>query len=306
MADVAIGLGSYTETDVASASTCDIGAATTLKVRITGTTGITSFGTSANRIRFIRFAAALTLTHNGTSLILPTAANITTAAGDTCTAMSDASGNWRVTQYQLASGKALDVSDLLAKAGGTMTGALTISPAAGSNTLTVEANALSTILAKRSDAAAGGPRFEMRKSRGSLSSPGVVVLNDIAGSFRASAYDGAAFVDVVRIDMEMAEATPAAGVMGSRARIFINLTGTSTSAGAEMLRVDSAGWSMGGANPVVDANRHHQLRSYTVAGLPPATTAGQMIYVSNETGGAVPAFADGSNWRRVTDRAVVS
>jgi hypothetical protein len=31
-----------------------------------------------------------------------------------------------------------------------------------------------------------------------------------------------------------------------------------------------------------------------------------MIYVSDETGGSVMAFSDGSNWRRITDRAVVS
>jgi hypothetical protein len=31
-----------------------------------------------------------------------------------------------------------------------------------------------------------------------------------------------------------------------------------------------------------------------------------LIYVSDEVGGAVPAFSDGTNWRRVTDRAIVS
>jgi hypothetical protein len=31
-----------------------------------------------------------------------------------------------------------------------------------------------------------------------------------------------------------------------------------------------------------------------------------MIYVSDETGGAVMAFSDGTNWRRVTDRQIVS
>lgn len=49
------------------------------------------------------------------------------------------------------------------------------------------------------------------------------------------------------------------------------------------------------------------VKSYTVAGVPAANAAaGQIIYVSNETGGAVLAFSDGTNWRRVTDRAVVS
>lgn len=49
------------------------------------------------------------------------------------------------------------------------------------------------------------------------------------------------------------------------------------------------------------------LKSYTVVGLPAAASyTGHMVYVSNESGGAVPAFSDGTNWRRVTDRAIVS
>lgn len=48
--------------------------------------------------------------------------------------------------------------------------------------------------------------------------------------------------------------------------------------------------------------------SYTVAGVPSASTlgAGSTIYVSDESGGAVLAFSDGTDWRRVTDRAVIS
>jgi len=49
-----------------------------------------------------------------------------------------------------------------------------------------------------------------------------------------------------------------------------------------------------------------QLTAYVVASLPDATTAGGLIFVSDETGGAVPAFSDGTNWRRVTDRVIVS
>jgi hypothetical protein len=48
------------------------------------------------------------------------------------------------------------------------------------------------------------------------------------------------------------------------------------------------------------------LPSYTVAKAPSDGRAGQMIFVTNEAGGAVPAFHDGTNWRRVTDRAVIS
>lgn len=49
------------------------------------------------------------------------------------------------------------------------------------------------------------------------------------------------------------------------------------------------------------------LASYTVSTLPTASLwSGAIIYVSNESGGAQPAFSDGTNWRRFTDRAVVS
>lgn len=60
------------------------------------------------------------------------------------------------------------------------------------------------------------------------------------------------------------------------------------------------------ANTVITSERHQQLRSYTVGTLPSAATAAQLIYVSDETGGAVPAFSDGTNWRRVTDRNIVA
>ncbi len=46
--------------------------------------------------------------------------------------------------------------------------------------------------------------------------------------------------------------------------------------------------------------------SFTVATVPNAAQPGQMIYVSDETGGPVMAFSDGSNWRRITDRTIVS
>jgi hypothetical protein len=91
------------EVDVASAATTDISAANSSNIRITGTTTITSFGAALNGLRrHVRFAAALTLTHNATSLILPGGANITTAAGDTAISMSLGSGNWVVVNFTRA------------------------------------------------------------------------------------------------------------------------------------------------------------------------------------------------------------
>jgi hypothetical protein len=50
------------------------------------------------------------------------------------------------------------------------------------------------------------------------------------------------------------------------------------------------------------------LPSKTVAELAniSANPAGQFVYCSDDSGGSVPAFSDGTNWRRVTDRNIVS
>lgn len=47
--------------------------------------------------------------------------------------------------------------------------------------------------------------------------------------------------------------------------------------------------------------------TFAVADLPSASDWIRcLIYVSDELGGATVAFSDGTNWRRVQDRAVVS
>ena len=51
-----------------------------------------------------------------------------------------------------------------------------------------------------------------------------------------------------------------------------------------------------------------RLLSYTKTTLPSASGlgAGHLIYVTNDVGGAIPAFSDGTSWRRVSDRAVIA
>ena len=86
---------------IASASTTDLGTKDSTFLTVSGTTTITALGTvSAGIYKFIIFSGALTLTHNGTSLILPGAANITTVAGDTALFLSLGSGNWKCMFYQ--------------------------------------------------------------------------------------------------------------------------------------------------------------------------------------------------------------
>ena len=74
-------------TDIASATTTDIGAQTTNFLNVTGTTAITSFGTNYNGPKMLKFTGAVPITYDATTLVLPGAASITTAAGDTCIAV---------------------------------------------------------------------------------------------------------------------------------------------------------------------------------------------------------------------------
>jgi hypothetical protein len=88
------------QVSLASATTTNIGAAAANYLTVSGTTTITAFDTvQAGTERTLEFQGALTLTHNGTSLILPGAANIATAAGDVAIFRSEGSGNWRCVNY---------------------------------------------------------------------------------------------------------------------------------------------------------------------------------------------------------------
>lgn len=119
---------------LASAAIVDIGAATSSVISIGGTTTITGFGTIvAGARRTIRFTDAMLLTHNATSLILPTGASITAAANDTAEFLSLGGGNWFCLRYTTASGKALvkdfayDRSNIIgtvSQSGGVPTGAI--------------------------------------------------------------------------------------------------------------------------------------------------------------------------------------
>lgn len=86
--------------NVASATTTDLSTATGNLVHITGTTTITAFGTvTAGAVYYLIFDDALTVTHNGTSLICPGAKDIKTIAGARMIIVSEGSGNWRVLNY---------------------------------------------------------------------------------------------------------------------------------------------------------------------------------------------------------------
>lgn len=98
-------LSNTNEANVASASTTDIGGAASPRVQITSTNTIASLGTTKNAMRLARFAGALTMT-NGSTLVLPGAVDLLTAANDTALFTSDNTSTpvWRLASYLRANG----------------------------------------------------------------------------------------------------------------------------------------------------------------------------------------------------------
>jgi hypothetical protein len=94
---------------VASATTTDLCTSPQAAQTISGTTTIISFGSSCapGQIKFVTFLGVLTLTYDGTALIIPGGANVVTAAGDQAIVKALGGGNWQVVSYIPASGQAL-------------------------------------------------------------------------------------------------------------------------------------------------------------------------------------------------------
>lgn len=96
--------------DVASAAALNIGE-DGWYFHVTGTTTITSIEARlAGQEVTLHFTGALTLTHNATSLILQGGTNLTTAAGDVLTFVSEGSGNWREKSRRLAAAAGASLS----------------------------------------------------------------------------------------------------------------------------------------------------------------------------------------------------
>lgn len=97
--------------DIASATTIDVPSSGKYFV-VTGTTTIAGISDDWNgRVVVLKFSGVLQLTHSA-SFILPTSANITTAAGDCLIAVNESTGVWRVVVYQRADGSAFSIGQI--------------------------------------------------------------------------------------------------------------------------------------------------------------------------------------------------
>lgn len=196
----------------------------------------------------------------------------------------------------------------VAKSGDTMTGPLIINSAT-TPLLTMEADnnavaAGSFLGISYAASANGGFLVQVRGSRGSKAVPADNISGDRLGEFIFGGYCGGGFRTTASLLVRTGTGTFSATSFPTF--LAINTTPDGSVSRSERLRIDQDGNLGVGADIWLDANRIFRLRSYTVATLPASPVAGSQAYCSNESGGAVPVFGDGTNWRRVTDRAIAS
>lgn len=139
------------------------------------------------------------------------------------------------------------------------------------------------------------PFLQSRRARGTEAAPAAVVNGDAIFNFDMYGHDGAQFIRLGAFGYSVGGAVSTGVVPGSAnfrltdgagvLRQILTLTATK-------LTVDGA----------------VRVKSHVKASLPSASGegAGAILYVPDEAGGAVLVFSDGTSWRRVTDRAVVS
>lgn len=178
--------GAATETitlAAGSSSVVVIGNAPGNVIGITGTTTITGFDyIMAGVTRTLIFEGILTLTYNATSLILPGAANIPTAVGDSAEFVSLGAGNWQCTDYTPISGLPVispTVSQIYAWGDGsdgnvTVSGSVSLTRDMYYNNLTIQAGAAITT---------SGYRIYVAGTLDISAAPaGAFVLNGVGGS----------------------------------------------------------------------------------------------------------------------------
>lgn len=150
------------------------------------------------------------------------------------------------------------------------------------------------------------PVYALRKGRGTIASPSVPITGDALGTVRFGGYvsSGPAFGNTAEINAIVSETTYGPSATGGYLRFRLAPVGSSSL--AEVARFDNEnGLSMFGANPVIDQNRGHRLRSTTVAGAITPSVAGNLFYHSDAQGGAGEVAVDtGSAYRHAGQAAV--
>ncbi len=183
-------------------------------------------------------------------------------------------------------------------------------PPAATGTLTHLVQADGVVCRFFLDAFAGNAQLNFRRANGTNASRVALASGNSIGRFSVFGYGTTGFSATSRGGLNIVASEDWTDTaQGTR----LDLLAVANGAAAESIALSALGngnvrvGSDATAACKLDVDGPVRVKGYAVAGVPSAAAAaGQIIYVSDEAGGAVLAFSDGSNWRRVTDRAVIS
>jgi hypothetical protein len=309
---------SFTGGPITSAGTLTLSGTLGVQGGGTGTTSLTSgavlIGAGTSAITSVSPGTnGNVLSSNGSAWVsqAPTAAGVSSLTSGGGISLSGSTGAITITNSgvtSISSGGGLSVS----ATGGayTITNSGVTQILAGSG-ISVTANTGSITISS----SGGGGTVSLND--GSAASPSLNFTNDTnTGLYRVGSDQlGLAAGGTNQVTISTASVTTTVAVvgptgLGASTPVFTFSGDTSTGLayfGAGSMRFMNSGTpTLGFSSSSVNMLVPMRLTSYTTTTLPAATLAGQMIYVTNESGGAVPAFSDGTNWRRVTDRAIVT
>jgi hypothetical protein len=182
---------------------------------------------------------------------------------------------------------------------------------AGNGSLMIQGDANKERLDIRSAGATPSAGIQGFGARGTLASPQAPLSGDRLMAMLGSGWDGTQFVIPLAAQIDfVADGDWSSSANGAAIVFRTTPPGQTTVARAERIRIMGDGKvGIGTATPqaLLDVAGTMRLGQYAKAALPSAAAigAGGLIYVSDDIGGSVLAFSDGTNWRRVTDRAVV-
>lgn len=215
-------------------------------------------------------------------------------------APSGGAHHWRVNGADILSGSATALTATVAVTFNT-SGAAAPSPLFGTGLQLAGASTTRFMI----DALNGQAVQQGRRTNGTFTSPTALLSGEAAFSFSGlGSHSGGGYPTQGRAQISFV-ATENWTATAQGMRVTINTTANGGTTTATRTAIDDVSLSQTGA---LIASTYVKPGSYTVATVPSAATAGAgaSIHVTDESGGAVNAFSDGTNWRRVTDRAVIS
>lgn len=229
----------------------------------------------------------------------PLNANLTAyAGGDTPSAFtlgivdSANAGAWRTalglggaavlnvgaTAGTVAAGDDTRIVNAFQTTGGTISGATTINASLDVNA-PITSTTTGTPLTLSRFGTGSQNIFILRAARGSVGSPAILNSGD-AAVFLIQGYDGSTYRNMTAVTALLIEPTPSTSAFGCAVRFQVPPVGAVST--NEVMRVDHAsGLQLMGTNIVIDQNRNHRLRTFTVATLPASPVSGTLAQVSD-------------------------